>query len=75
MRLCQEAQLPLRTGEFTLAEAQDADEAFLTGTFAGVTPVREIDGRVLSAMLPGAVTQCVRELYAALRDAQAAGAA
>jgi len=36
--------------------------------------VREIDGRVLSATLPGTVTQRVRELYGALRDAQAAGA-
>ena len=75
MRLCQQAQLPLRTGEFTLAEVQDADEAFLTGTFGGVTPVREIDGRVLSAALPGTLTQRVRDLYAAFRDAQAAGAA
>jgi branched-chain amino acid aminotransferase len=74
MRLCQQANLPLQSGEFTLAEAQDADEAFLTGTFGGITPVREIDGRVLSSTLPGPVTQRVRELYAALRDAQAKGA-
>jgi branched-chain amino acid aminotransferase len=73
IRLCEQAGMPVQCGEFTLAEAQDADEAFLTGTFGGITPVREIDGRVLSATLPGPLTQRVQELYAALRDAQAAG--
>lgn len=75
IRLCQQAHVPVELGEFTLSEAQDADEAFVTGTFGGVTPVREIDGRVLSATLPGPLTQRVQALYAALRDAQAAGAA
>ena len=75
IRLCQQAVVPIKRGEFTLAEAQDADEAFVTGTFGGITPVREIDGRVLSATLPGPVTQRVHTLYAALCDAQPAGAA
>ncbi len=75
IRLCGQAGMQVQCGEFTLAEAQDADEAFLTGTFGGITPVREIDGRVLSATLPGPQTQRVQSLYAALRDAQAAGKA
>ena len=75
IRLCEQAGMPVRCGEFTLAEAQDADEAFLTGTFGGITPVREIDGRVLSATLPGPLTQRVQALYGKLRDAQAAGSA
>lgn len=75
IRLCEQAGMPVQCGEFTLAEAQDADEALLTGTFGGITPVREIDGRVLSATLPGLLTQRVQSLYAALRDAQAAGTA
>ena len=75
IRLCQEASLPIRLGDFTLAEVQAADEAFLTGTFGGITPVREIDGRALSAALPGPLTQRVQARYAALQDAQAAGQA
>ena len=75
IRLCQEASLPIRLGVFTLAEVQAADEAFLTGTFGGITPVREIDGRALSAALPGPLTQRVQARYAALQDAQAAGQA
>ena len=30
-----------------LTQAYSADEAFVTGTFAGVIPVREIDGRAI----------------------------
>jgi branched-chain amino acid aminotransferase len=75
IRMCEQAQVPVKCGEFTLAAAQDADEAFLTGTFGGITPVREIDGRVLSATLPGPLTQRVQAVYAALCAAQAAGTA
>ncbi len=73
IRLCQESGVPIRLGEFTLAEAQAADEAFVTGTFGGITPVRELDGCELSAALPGLVTQRLQGLYAVLKDAQAAG--
>ena len=31
--------------DFSLTDVYGADEAFVTGTFAGVTPVREVDGR------------------------------
>ena len=69
--LCQQHAVPISLGEFTLAEVQEADEAFLTGTFGGITPVREIDGRALAAPFPGPVTRKARALYGALRDAQA----
>jgi branched-chain amino acid aminotransferase len=69
--LCQHNAVPVSLGDFTLAEAQAADEAFLTGTFGGITPVREIDGRALVAPFPGPVTRRLQALYGALRDAQA----
>jgi branched-chain amino acid aminotransferase len=72
IELCQRHGVPIRLGDFTLAEAQAADEAFVTGTFGGITPVREIDGHALAAPLPGPLTRRVQALYAALRDAQAA---
>ncbi|MDE2250941.1 MAG: aminotransferase class IV [Gammaproteobacteria bacterium] len=71
--LCQRHAVPVRLGDYPLAEAQAADEAFLTGTFGGITPVRAIDGGALGTSLPGPVTSRVLALYAALRDAQAAG--
>jgi branched-chain amino acid aminotransferase len=73
--LCQQHAVPISLGDFTLAEVRSADEAFLTGTFGGITPVREIDGRALAAPLPGPVTARVQALYDALRDAQALQAA
>jgi len=66
--LCRSEHIPLRLGNFSLAEIYGAEEAFVTGTFGGLTPVREIDGRPLPAALPGPMTARLRELYAALKD-------
>jgi branched-chain amino acid aminotransferase len=74
IRLCEQHDIPLRLGDFAIEEAQSADEAFVTGTFGGITPVREIDGHVLPAALPGPLTRRVRGLYEALKDAEAAKA-
>jgi branched-chain amino acid aminotransferase len=71
IRLCQEHNVPLLLADFTPEQARAADEAFVTGTFGGITPVREIDGRKLPSPLPGPITQRVRALYEALKDAQA----
>jgi branched-chain amino acid aminotransferase len=65
----------LTLGNFTLDDVAVADEAFVTGTFGGLTPVRSIDGRVLPAALPGPVTARLRALYDGLKDAEAARAA
>jgi branched-chain amino acid aminotransferase len=72
--LCRANDIPLRLGEFPLDDVHAADEAFVTGTFGGVTPVREIDGYTLPAALPGPVTARLRSLYAELKDADAARA-
>jgi branched-chain amino acid aminotransferase len=75
IRLCEEHAVPLQLGDFALDEVHAADEAFVTGTFGGLTPVREIDGRRLPAALPGPVTTRLRALYEALKDSQAGAAA
>ena len=46
--MCREAGIPVFEKNFSLTEAYGADEAFVTGTFAGVVPVRSIDGRATS---------------------------
>jgi branched-chain amino acid aminotransferase len=71
--LCRKHGIPLRVGDFTPEELRGAEEAFVTGTFGGVTPVGEIDGRVLSRKLPGPVTARLQVLYEALKDAEAVG--
>jgi branched-chain amino acid aminotransferase len=40
-----------------------ADEAFFTGTAAEVTPIRELDGRVLGAGQRGPVTERIQSLF------------
>jgi len=71
MELARSSDIPLRVEDFTLAAVHGAEEAFVTGTFGGLTPVREIDGHVLPAALPGPLTQRLRTLYAALKDREA----
>ncbi len=62
IELCRENEIPLALGDFSLADVYGASEAFVTGTFGGVTPVSEIDGRALSSV-PGPVTAKLRGLY------------
>ena len=69
--LAQENGFALQIANFTLDDLNTAQEAFVTGTFGGITPVRSIDGQVLPASLPGPITQQMCALYDALKDAEA----
>ncbi|HEY6642835.1 aminotransferase class IV [Povalibacter sp.] len=71
IQLCRDHDIPIRLENFSLEETYSAQEAFVTGTFGGLTPVREIDGHQLPATLPGPVTQRLRALYESLKDSQA----
>lgn len=66
IRVCREAGIPVFEKRFSLFDVYSADEAFITGTFAGVTPVREVDGRVIEYK-DGPVSRRVRELYKSLQ--------
>lgn len=72
IRLCNENDIPLRLGDFAVEDTHAAEEAFVTGTFGGLTPVREIDGHAMSETLPGPITRKLRTLYEAMKDSQAA---
>ena len=71
MQLCRSNGIPLSVENFTLEQAHQAQEAFVTGTFGGVTPVRSIDGHALPEALPGPVTRRLRVLYEELKDTEA----
>ena len=45
IRLCRDNAIPVFEKQFSLYDVYGADEAFVTGTFAGLIPVREVDGR------------------------------
>jgi branched-chain amino acid aminotransferase len=73
MRLCEEHGIALEARNFTLIDVYGADEAFVTGTFGGVTPVRVIDGRALPGGLPGPVTARLAGLYAVMVERETPG--
>jgi len=72
IKLCDANTIPIRLDSFPLLDVHTADEAFVTGTFGGLTPVREVDGHMMPGGTPGPVTQRLRELYVGLKDAEAA---
>ncbi|MEH6791866.1 aminotransferase class IV [Parasphingorhabdus sp.] len=48
IKLCRENDIPVFEKNFSLTDVYGADEAFVTGTFAGVVPATEVDGRKLT---------------------------
>jgi len=67
IQVCREAGIPVFEKRFSLFDVYSADEAFLTGTFAGVSPIREVDGRTIED-LNGPMSQRIAGLYKALVD-------
>jgi branched-chain amino acid aminotransferase len=49
LQVAREAGLPALEKRFSLTDVYGADEAFVTGTFAGLVPVRTVDGRAIGA--------------------------
>jgi branched-chain amino acid aminotransferase len=79
LRICREHGIPARETTFSLYDVYGADEAFVTGTFAGLTPVREVDGRTISHPLDhgkswsgaGSLTRRLAQLYSELCRSEA----
>ncbi len=63
LRYAQEAQMEVEERNFTIEEAQNADEAFFTSASAFVMPVVQIDDKVLGDGKPGRVALRLREIY------------
>jgi branched-chain amino acid aminotransferase len=74
LRLCRDNRIPVYEKNFSLTEAYGAQEAFVTGTFAGVAPVTEIDGRHISAAR-GPLVERLQQLYLQLIERDIAAAA
>ncbi|MEM8536443.1 MAG: D-amino-acid transaminase [Pseudomonadota bacterium] len=63
LRFAREAQMKVQERSFTIAEAQGADEAFITSASTFVMPVVEIDGQAVGGGTPGPVAARLREIY------------
>ncbi len=78
--LCRENRIPVFEKSFSLTDVYGADEAFVTGTFAGVAPVAEVDGRLLGERKAGdefrrgPMVRQLQELYLQLLEAECARA-
>ena len=63
LRLCREQHIPAYEKDFSLTDVYGAEEAFVTGTFAGLVPVREIDGRIMGDGKRGPMVERLQHLY------------
>ena len=61
IEVAREAGITAVEKDFSLTDVYGADEAFVTGTFAGIVPVREVDGRVLNCR--GPMVERLQQLY------------
>lgn len=63
LRVCAEAGIPAFERSFSLTDVYSSDEAFVTGTFAGVVPVHTIDGRTIGSGRRGPMVERLQGLY------------
>lgn len=63
---CEKNEIPCYQRNFSLFDVYGADEAFVTGSFGGLTPVTKIDGRVISETVPASMTKRLQTLYKGL---------
>jgi branched-chain amino acid aminotransferase len=75
LRVCRENGITARETTFSLTDVYSASEAFVTGTFAGVVPVRTIDGRTIGTGKRGPVVERLQGLYGELLRADVAARA
>jgi branched-chain amino acid aminotransferase len=73
--VCRAEGITARETTFSLTDVYSADEAFVTGTFAGVVPVRTVDGRTIGSGARGPVVERLQRLYVDLVRADVAGRA
>jgi branched-chain amino acid aminotransferase len=73
LRVCRDNGIAARETTFSLTDVYSAREAFVTGSFAGVVPVRSVDGRTIGSGTRGPVVERLQRLYVDLVDADVSG--
>ena len=63
IQFANEKNIPVKEKRITRDEVYIADEAFFTGTAAEVTPIRELDGRIIGNGQRGPITGKLQKLY------------
>jgi branched-chain amino acid aminotransferase len=73
LRICADAGIPAQERSFSLTEVYSADEAFVTGTFAGLVPVHTADGRRIGDGRRGPMVERLQTLYREFVQSDVAG--
>ncbi len=73
IEICERAGIPIEERPFRIEDVYAADEAFVTGTFGGLTPVIEVDGRSIGDGEPGPMTGRLTHLHREEIDAAEEG--
>ena len=63
INICKQNEIPIKEREFSVQDVHNADEVFVTGTFAGIIPVVSVDGVVISSGTRGALTNQLQTWY------------
>lgn len=63
IEMAHRGKIPVKEVNFSRDEVYIADEVFLTGTAAEITPVREVDGRIIGKGKPGPITKKLQNLF------------
>ena len=63
IEICKTNNIPLSEKDFTFDDIADCDEAFVTGTFAGIIPVSKIENRNLKSTSLDSLVNEIRHLY------------
>ena len=61
--ICADKGIPHYERDFTIEDVHNANEAFVTGTFAGLTPVIEFDGKLMSQGRRGEMVERLQNFY------------
>jgi len=61
--ICKKRQIPIKEKQFFINEVHEADEVFVTGTFAGIIPVRSVDGNTIGNGTRGPLTEQLQTWY------------
>jgi branched-chain amino acid aminotransferase len=63
IQIAHDFKIKVNEERFTRDELYISDEAFFTGTAAEVTPIREVDGRVVGTGKPGKITKKLQSVF------------
>ena len=61
--VCNQNNIPCSETDFTFEDINNCNEAFVTGTFAGIIPVSQLEGRKLESTNSGSLVNKIRMLY------------